>query len=352
MGYHGKRLQDTIAIKERIPVTLSYPKSDSGGRVSGWVDFSKDIDINIETFVDSQPFEESVVSCNKQVNTLTGAVVATETAEVIAKAHNAKKVGNSLTTGFFNYIRSEISQQIAELKIRTDSILAHLTKQGENCVSKQKQMEGDYSRIKERYGTTFEELNKETRTRIMQLDKPVFVFVKESQSQLFRSTGNSLLNVTIFGDENSTVQSKMYSSGLKQRGLSILRSADSFLRGNKYLQKEIHSILQNEAGNTALHVPIVYLETNDENNGVTSKLCTNSKIKAFQSNKLINDIKQTLHSPGTHWEPINEEGHRQIGDYLKQEIKQNLSADKAQNERIARLTMSFWNNSPIQVLSN
>lgn len=93
--------------RERISVhysgSVSYPASQNGGSVSYSGTEYEDVAVNIE--VDTSPFDSSVAGCNTSVNLLTGAVVATEAAQIAAVDQNAKKVGSTIVEGFFKTIR-------------------------------------------------------------------------------------------------------------------------------------------------------------------------------------------------------------------------------------------------------
>jgi hypothetical protein len=92
-------------------VTINYDASSKGGTKTVRVDIPVEINLHFDT----DPFDESVRSCEHDVNMLTQAVVATEDSEVKSKERNSSRVAGSIINGFFSYIRSEISQQVTEL---------------------------------------------------------------------------------------------------------------------------------------------------------------------------------------------------------------------------------------------
>ena len=99
--------------------SVSYPASQSGGRVSYSGTQYENVVVNIN--VDTDSFDSSVKQCNNSVGVLTGAVVATEGAQVLSIKKNAQKIGQTIIDGFFKTVRSEISQQIMELKNQIES---------------------------------------------------------------------------------------------------------------------------------------------------------------------------------------------------------------------------------------
>jgi len=175
---YTRRYSETVS----KTVSVSYPSSQEGGSTSVTVDIPVDVNIHVDT----SPFDRSVENCGENVNILTAAVVATESAEIASREFNSRKVANTILGGFFSYIRSEISQQVAELSQNIDADFMHLKELAKSCLAKKKQMEGDYNRISSRYVKIFGDLNNELTNRIYELDKPAFVFKKETDHQKIR----------------------------------------------------------------------------------------------------------------------------------------------------------------------
>ena len=144
---YSRRYSETVSKTVSKTVTVSYPASQNGGSKSVTVDILAEIPVEVNIHVDTNPFDRSVEHCGNNVNLLTAAVVATESAEITSKEMNSNKVANSIIGGFFSLIRSDISQQIAELSQNIDAHLMHLKELAQVMPCKKKQMEGDYTRI-------------------------------------------------------------------------------------------------------------------------------------------------------------------------------------------------------------
>jgi len=108
---------------------------------------------------------------------LTTSVIATEAAEIESRWRNSKKIAKSVVNGFFNFTRSEISQQVSELTTRVDATLIHLSELSKSVLDKKRQMEVDFNRISSRYVKVFEDLDKETALNI-------YTFLSKQQSVL------------------------------------------------------------------------------------------------------------------------------------------------------------------------
>jgi hypothetical protein len=79
--------------------------------------------------VDTKPMAEEIKSVSRHVNGTTGAVVAMQTAVVIAEERAAEHVCNNVNKGFYSLIRSQISQKMAKLQSDVDSHLMQLVQQ-------------------------------------------------------------------------------------------------------------------------------------------------------------------------------------------------------------------------------
>lgn len=93
---YSKKYHERIPVRYSGSKTVSYPASQNGGSHTVYFDGITYEDINTYIDVDTQAFDRSVANCNVSVNTLTGAVVATEAAQIASIDANAKKVGGTI----------------------------------------------------------------------------------------------------------------------------------------------------------------------------------------------------------------------------------------------------------------
>ena len=313
----------TIRKTVRIPYSgsVSYGPSQSGGSVSYSGTVTEEIEVNVE--VDTEPFEESIYNCNQSIGGLTGAVVATEAAQIASINANAKKVSGAIVKGFFSTIRSEITQQIAELKSQVDATLIHLRGLAQRCVEKQKQMERDYNSIAKRYLKTFEDLNNELSNRIYELNKPAFVFSKQSNQQNNRAYENDLVStVAVFGKEGAELEAKISASIVKKRALDTIEKANTFLLKQKQLEELINRNMLKESKNATAYAPICFIEM--ENEQITRdsiRLVEEIKKLTRDSIKLAEDIKK-----------IEEEGKKIDADSKR--IAKNRKKARAEMEAL------------------
>jgi hypothetical protein len=327
---YTRRYSETVS----KTVTVSYPKSDSGGSTSVTVDIP--VDVNI--LVDTNPFDRSVQHCGSNVNLLTAAVVATEAAEIVSKASNASKVADTIVGGFFSYIRSEISQQISELTQNIDAHMMHLKELAQSCLAKKKQMEGDYMRISGRYVKIFTDLNNELSNRIFELDKPAFVFKKESDNQKTRTTDNDLVNtVAIFGKESSNLQSKISASIAKKGALDSLNKAQVFLWQQKKLNTTIQKCMLNESVSGSIYSPVCFMTANNTDNQSETNVYSTSSLSDLNETAYKKDLIEQFSSTHIGWGKLPADVQKSISMYFNVELNTGSFANNPHSQRVREM---------------
>ena len=333
---YTRRYSETVSKTVSVP----YPKSDSGGSKSVTVDIPVDVNIHVDT----NPFDRSVEHCGNNVNLLTAAVVATESAEIASKELNSRKVADTIIGGFFSLIRSDISQQVAELSQSIDAHLMHLKELAQTCLGKKKQMESDYTRIMGRYMKIFGDLNNELSNRIFELDKPAFVFKKETDHQKIRTSDNDMVNtVAIFGAESSDLQSKISSSIAKKRALDTLNKAKSFLWQQKYLSTTIQQSMLNESVTHTMYSPVCYLEVNNAGNRVDKTVFSSNYLQVMGNGNKKNELVENFSSGSHKWQKLSREDQKKIRLYLDNEIHSRMSANDSHSVRVREMIQKIAN---------
>lgn len=332
----------TRRFNKRIAVhysgTVSYPPSQSGGTKSFSGTAYEDVTININ--VDTDDFDYSIGECNEKVDGLTGAVVATETAQVVAINNNAKKIGKTIIDGFFKTVQSEISQQVMELSVNIDSLLIHLKELSKRCLEKQKQMEVDYNRISQRYLKIFEDLNKELENRIYELDKPAFTVKRISDKNTSRITGDtSFGTVAVSGMENSILEARIGASIVKRNALSAINKATKFLD----CQKETDAVIANNIlpGNSSgtYYSPVCYVETHSENEIIDREIYATESVAPGYIERLKKNIDYTT------LENCDKEKMEKINRDFNNEVSKHFNTSDAHSNRVRDYITQLFNNN-------
>jgi len=338
--------------RETITVSGSKTVPVSKDSTSVTVHYTEEVPVSININVDTNSFDRSVSHVNGNVDLLTGAVVATETAEIESKLRNSVKVGDTIVNGFFSYIRSEISQQITELSQNIDSHLMHLKELAKSCIDKKKQMEGDFFRISGRYVKIFDDLNNELSNRIYELDKPAFVFKKETDNQKIRTSSNDLVNtVTICGIESSDLQTKIGASIAKKRALDTLNKSKVFLWQQKKLNLTIKQSMLNESKSSSIFAPCCFVETNNANNQIDKNIYSTDYLTILNEKSKKNEIIDQFLLNSIIWSVPSQDVLKNISQYFNTELNNVSSLNDQHTVRVREMIQKIANISSIKVIN-
>lgn len=340
MGY---RRSFTKRIAVHYSGSVSYPASQSGGSVSYSGTAYEDVTVNVN--VATEPFDNSVVRCNTHVGTLTGAVVATEAAQVASIRENARKVGQTIIDGFFKTVRSEISQQISELTSRINATLLHLHELGKRCVDKQRQMESDYNRISSRYLKIFDELNSELKNRIYELDRPTFVFRAESDQSAARFVeGREVSSTLVSGREESALQARIAASRSKKQAQDTIGEINRFLQRQKQLDRLLHHCILDEDRASSVYVPVCWVETTSERDVIDRRLYQPEGVPAIPQPT----FEELL--AAEEWSEIPREQVEHIRRFFNREVSEHYAATDPHTNRVKECITRMFNISTIKSL--
>jgi hypothetical protein len=344
---YNRSYHETITVTGSVTERVDYPASERGGSTTVTVNYIEHVPVDVNIHVDTNPFDTGVAKCNNSVNLLTGAVVATEVAQITSININAKKVGSTIVEGFFKTIRSEISQQIMELTQKIDSHLMHLGELAKSCTSRQKQMETDYNRISSRYLKIFNDLNNELSNRIYELNKPAFVFKNDSNKHAIRTYGNDLIStVAVFGRESSELQSKISISIVKKRALDAIFQTNVFLRKQKKTENAINQNMLNESVATSRFSPICFMETQIDKSQVVKNIYQSDFLTKIPENKLIADFQSQ------NWRIFSKGGIDKIQRYFNAEVSNVYAANNQHENRIKEMIGKIFDLNSTKEINN
>lgn len=322
---------------------VSYPASQNGGTVSYSGTEYEEVVVNIT--VDTDDFDSSVHQCNSSVNLLTGAVVATEGAQVVSIKNNALRVGQTIIDGFFKTVRSEISQQIMELTNKINATLLQLNEMVKRCIDKQHQMETDYNRISKRYMKIFDELNSELENRIYELDKPAFVFRKTCDDSSYRAIGTDLVGtVAVAGSENRQLEARISASIAKKRALDTIQKANLFLEKQKQTDHILHDCIMHDNWESVYYIPVCYVEKSNSANQIDREMYQSNVFGHMDDNELMESFR------GETWSPMPPQEAEQIKFHFNNELSTRYTSSNEHEERVSACISRLFNINTIQVV--
>ena len=231
--------------------------------------------------VDTKPMAEEMRSVSRHVNATTGAVVAMQTAVIIAEeeaanqvinaeAAAAEHVCNNVNKGFYSLIRSQISQKMAKLQSDVDSHLMQLVQQKNALLSIKNRMQKDYNMIAGRYSKLFNGLNSNLKQRVFELDKPTIDFAVKEVDKISNRTKYLTATIPVTQLESLVASQKIVASNVKFRGLNVIKSMRSFLFDMNTQKKLTEKILINDGRYTesaTIYIPILICECNMDKTG-------------------------------------------------------------------------------------
>ncbi len=351
---YKRSYHETITVNGSESKTVSYPKSESGGSMNVTVHYTEHVPVDIDINVDTNQFDKSISFANRQVNLLTGSVVATEAAQIAAQIQSSADISDSIVDGFFGLIKSEINQQLTEIKPRVEALIIELFQHQQVCALKKKQLEGDFGRISERYAKIFFDLDKELRNRILLLNQSTVGVHATLTTRVHCSfSGISPGIATIYNKEGSILQSMLFATGLKSRALALIHSSKNYLFSEKNLSAQLHQILTFVEIEKVVtrQIPVVYLECKNESNGSDVEIISSGQIPSLKNSKAV--LQKGFSNSGNKWKVIDSKSKEQINTFLKLELS-NQESDKKNkiNPKVAQQIMQLWNNdSNIQINS-
>ena len=290
--HYKKRI--AVPYSGTVSETFSYPASQSGGTRTVNVHYSgtayEDVQVNIN--VDTVPFDAGVANCNKHVDTLTGSVVATESAQVASIREKAKQIGDTVVNGFFNTVRFEISTQIVELQKRVDALLLDMHEKQKKLMALKAQMEKDYHRVTEQYGKIFGELNQELDNRVHALDQPVFSSANEMYLAEDKFMQMDMLNVVaLSGKENALLDAQIGTALTKSHAQHALNDANTFLSKKQSTELTLERCKINDNREQRFYAPVCCVSLTDEHNVINSEAYASSILPQGSSGQVIDQVQ-------------------------------------------------------------
>lgn len=322
--------------------TVSYPASQNGGSVS----YSGSEPVYITIDVDTNAFDASVGHCNNAVNALTGAVVATEAAQVESKRQASKQIASTIVKGFFDYVGADLSQKIKELSSKCESLFIALMGHKDNCLSKSKQMQDDYNRISKRYSKIFEDLDKETVSRIEVLDKPTFQFAESAQNLVDRNSNTELLGIsTISANENIKLETVLSCSHVKQQASVLLDKANCYLQGTYRLANSVRDMLDDSQAENDILLPVMFVESVKNIENKETRIIGTDDSFTPSGDAVDSTLRSKFMSQDVEWGNMNSNDFDKVISYLNAEVQSDQMDD-----RTLKTMLGLLNGQAIQTI--
>lgn len=323
----------TKTYNDKVRGTVEVPYGNPARGLTKSITVELPVQVSIQ--VDTETFDKSAGECELNLNMLTTALSETEIAELNAKETSSLRVAESIITGFFSYIRSEISQQANELSKVVESKLILMRELMKSSKSKKIQMEGDFKRISDRYGKIFDDLNREITNRIFDIDKQAFDFVNETNKFRVRALNNDLVStIPILGAENSELLSNLSSSVNKKRVRDTINLVKTFLLEQKRLEQSLQDNIIRENLSGAMHSPVCYIETSRNQFQIDKRAISQQFSESQEVQIPENDLLEKFSSAQIKWKSIDEEQIKKLQTYFDAEVEKKYKSSDSHVVRV------------------
>jgi hypothetical protein len=274
-------------------------------------------------------------------------VLATEAAQIEERVRSADAIGESVTSGFFRLIGSEIAQQMVALKSRVDSLFLKLNDMKSACQRIQQNMQQDYHRITGRYEAIFEEMDRELAKRISSLDEATYELAREASLEERRSCDSTLSTVpTIFASENSQAQSILLISAIRSRMNSLLQSAMAYLASEKRTSTAVSTMLDAAIRDDSetVSLPVVYLATNDSSLHLAERIVLPPAPGPFTNDpEMMRRILALFKQQNLSWKPLSDQNKAQIERFFFPLVDAIHSPSEQLDDRVRQTILRLWN---------
>jgi uncharacterized protein Veg len=298
--------------------------------------------------VDTNPMAVEIGNVSNHVKATTTAVVAMQTAVVLAETKAADHVCNNVNRGFYSLMRSQISQKIAKLQSEVDSHFMKLIQLRKSLMGKKSQMERDYNRISNRYLKLFNGLNANLKQRVFELDRPVINFAVKDIEQISNRTKYLTATVPVSQLESLSVSQKIIASNVKYRGLNVINSMRTFL-GDMAEQKKLTNriLLENyDVKNAALSIPVLISEVNLDK-------YDNKSLEVTVSNVALNNVTKSAikNTVFTNTENMQWQATKEINREVKSEFSKLVTVS-ASSQRVKDMANKLFLANNYQTVQN
>lgn len=221
---------------------------------------------NIDITVDTQPMAEQLHRVSNHVDGVSGAVVAMKTAVVAAEAASAERICDNLNEGFYTLMQSQITQKIAQLSSKVESLLIELGQQSAALIGIRQRMERDYNMISHRYTKLFGTLDAALKARIFEIDKPTVNLVNREM----RVNENRMRGVFAYiptnQHESIALSQLIAASKTKKDSANAIQAIHAFVKETNSQIKHSADVMHNQRiDHTRLcYVPVAVTEASDE----------------------------------------------------------------------------------------
>ena len=220
---------------------------------------------NIHFDLDTNPMADELHKVAPHVDGTTAAVVAMQTAGIIAEKKASEKICDNVNRGFFGLIRSQISQKLAICESQMDARVMELGQQSQELLGIRGRMERDFQMIATRYAKLFRSLDAALYTRINELDKPLVSFVSRDLEKTRNRTRFAQATVPIHQSETINASQLIAVSQAKSSTARAIGCIHQFVHDANQQHALVGMMLgdSRDGASGSVQVPVMFMESDN-----------------------------------------------------------------------------------------
>jgi hypothetical protein len=210
--------------------------------------------------LDTSPMAESLDSVTKHVNASAVALASMQSAVLDNEIKSTKTICKNIDSGFFNLIKSQISQTSIACYTEMASKLLLLKEHNAKVLTIQKQLERDYQKVKRRYVKLFKSLADALEARIKAFDHYAIYLAKVKKDIILgRFLAESSLLITA-SHENIDFYRKALAALIRKNAKKCITSFNTSIHNTRKLEQSISKIKADalELASKEVYVPVIY----------------------------------------------------------------------------------------------
>ena len=315
--------------------------------VSVFVADKRSVDVEVDLYVDNAPFDDAARGCRNSVTALAGSVATMNAAQVATIKESGTQISSTIINGFYNMVKSELSQQLAEMYSKFEALLARIKSISKLAKTQREIMERDYARISRQYIELFNGLDESLNRRIHSLDAPAFETNKASKNALaqrFIKTG--IAGTLISANENPIYQIQLEISSLHKRIQEAIEAISTNLVQEKQYEEYINSIVHDETikQRDFTYIPVMSMKADKLD---SQESYTQTSIPSNFSQELNSIITQkVLEKTDLQDIELSNEEKEKIDFYFQSETDNWMNEledeNKNKNNRVAEMINRLW----------
>ena len=293
--------------------------------------------------VDTHPMAQSIDTINGNVRNVTTAVVAMETAVVLANEHAASKVCRNVDNGFFMLMNSQLSQKMAACASTISSKTMQMEKFRKDILRIQKVMTDDYMRIARRYTKHFNTLDKALEQRIHELDKAAMELGRLQHGMTGKLCGECS-KAMVYSVDTNEIANKASQAQVKVRSSKAIGVMTDDISAKLHYNSKVNHILKEDTveAKEEKYIPVVVVESEsmfDKSNTVNNVYFSNEQKSG--ADKISNAVQEE--SSKFDWQEVTSEDYERIKTSFM-----NYCSSAGMQDRVASEVMRLFEGSKWQ----